>query len=101
MQLDPNVQTETIQVIDVDKLFELAKIDHIDLLKLDPEGEESKIITSDAFKRHTKDIPLVIGEWHNWSAMSQIQFKQAFEKLGYTFHWIGGTRAACYVAQQV
>ncbi len=97
-QLDPSYPTETIEVIDMDKLFELTKIDHIDLLKLDPEGEESKIITSEAFKNCVDKIKVIVGEYHQWTDMNQGQFQKTFEELGYTFNWIMNMKASCYTA---
>ncbi len=100
-QLEPNSKKETIEVIDMKKLFELAKIDHIDILKLDCEGEESKVVTSQAFKDLAPKIKAVLGEYHDWTTMSKVQFQRAFEEAGYHFSWNIGTKAATFSAVRV
>lgn len=97
-QLDPNAPVEEIEVITIKKLFEIAKIDHIDILKADPEGEESKLFTSEEFKELCPKIKTIIGEHHSWTEMNQAQFKHNLEDLGYQFNWIPNMKAACYTA---
>ena len=67
------------------KKYTLTKID---ILKLDVEGEESKIITSDEFKEYSPNIKVIIGEWHEWTQMNKEQFRHTIEDLGFTFKWI-------------
>lgn len=90
---DPNAPTEEIEVITIKKLFDLAKIDHIDVLKLDCEGEESKVVTSDEFKEYAPKIKVIVFEFHDWTEMSQIQFQHALEEAGYMVTWNRDTKA--------
>jgi FkbM family methyltransferase len=72
-------------------------IKHIDLLKFDCEGSESKIVASNEFAHLAKITDVICGEWHSWTSMSQPQFKQAFEDLGFDFNWLA-TEAQCFTA---
>lgn len=89
---------EEVELLDFHEFMKRNKLDHIDFLKLDPEGEEAKIINSESFKQYAPKIKVVCGEWHEWSGVSQINFQQAFEQLGYTFTWNRNTKAATYSA---
>lgn len=100
-ELGKDAPSEEIDTITFDELFTMAKIDKIDVLKIDPEGEETKIFTSEAFKKNMDKIPVILGEYHVWSGVGQAQFMNMFRDYGYEFHWIQGTRAACYTAVRV
>lgn len=89
---------EEVETITIARLFEVAKIERIDVLKLDIEGEEAKVIASDAFKNNVHRIPLIFGEYHEWCGVSQDQFKNMLTDLGYYFHWRRDTKAAVFEA---
>jgi FkbM family methyltransferase len=89
---------EEVETITMDKLMELVDIDHIDLLKADPEGSESKIFTSEGFKKVASKIKVIVGEWHSWDSQSKEAFANTLKDLGYQFHWNNNTDAATYSA---
>ncbi len=97
-QLEPNVKETQIDVITMDKLFNLAKIEKIDLLKLDCEGEEAKVVMSEGFKKMASKIKIIAGEWHQWCGINQQQFKDALEEQGFEFHWLPNMKAQCFIA---
>lgn len=97
-KLEPESKEVEVECITMDKLFTLAKIDHIDLLKIDPEGEEARILASDGFKKVASKIKVIVGEFHNWCGVNQIQFKDLLEEAGYEFHWLPNMKAACFTA---
>lgn len=92
---------EEVETVTFDEFMKRNKLDHIDILKLDPEGEESRIITSDGFKKWADKIDTVVGEWHDWGSVGQIQFANQFKDLGFNFHWERNTKAACYSAVHI
>jgi FkbM family methyltransferase len=97
---DPN-DFEEVETVTMDKLFEKAGIDHIDICKLDPEGHEGHIIASPEFAQLAPKIKVVVGEWHSWGSMSKDQFMNTFRDLGYQFHWNNNTDAATYSAVRI
>ena len=46
-------------------------------------------------------LPLILGEFHEWTGVSQGQFQKMLEEYGYTFNWLRTTKAACYTAALV
>lgn len=101
--LDPRLaslpnETEMIMALDMEALFKALRIDRIDFLKLDPEGAEGDIVSSDAFKKMSPLIKTIVGELHAWNLLSKEQFKAKFEELGYKFTWISEKDAQLYSA---
>lgn len=92
---------EEVDVLSFDEFMARNKIDHLDLLKLDPEGEEGKIVTSQGFKEYAPKVKVIVGEWHNWANMEKGQFANAFRDLGYEFRWYNNTQASVYSAVRV
>jgi FkbM family methyltransferase len=89
---------EEVETITMAKVFEVAKIDKIDILKLDIEGEETKLIASPEFKDNVHRIPIILGEYHVWCGMEQNQFANMLIDLGYSFKWRNDTKAAVFEA---
>lgn len=92
---------EEVEVLDMEKFMEKEKIDYIDILKLDVEGSESKIISSEAFKKMCPKIKVILGEWHDWTPMRKELFQYTLEDLGYTFTWNHNTAATTFSAVRV
>lgn len=92
---------EEVETVTFDEFMVRNKLDHLDLLKLDPEGEEAKILTSDGFKEYAPKIQVIVGEWHAWSNMERPQFTNVLRDLGYEVRWMHNTRAACYAAVRI
>lgn len=89
---------EEVRTVTFDIFMEENKLKHIDLLKLDPEGEEGNIITSEGFKKYADNISVIVGEWHQWGNMEKQQFANVFIDLGFHFRWLPGMRASVYTA---
>ncbi len=88
---------EEVEAITPDEFFKREGIEHIDLLKLDVEGSEGKVITSAGFEAVAPKIDVIVGEHHSWDSMNQAQFKNTFEDLGFDFTWLP-TEAQCFTA---
>lgn len=89
---------EEVDVLSFDEFMTRNKLDHIDLLKLDVEGEEGKVITSDGFKKYAGKIDVIVGEYHDWTNMGKNQFANTFTDLGYKFNWIPNMKASVFTA---
>lgn len=89
---------EEVETVTPQELIKRAGITHVNLCKFDVEGSESKIIVSDEFKALTDITDVFCGEWHNWTTLSQDQFKRQFEDLGFNFTWLANTEAQCFTA---
>lgn len=89
---------EEVKTMTIETLMKEQKIDVVDLLKLDVEGSESKIVTSDSFKNVCPRIKVIAGEWHEWTDMNKGQFQHCLEELGYAFTWRRDTQAAVFEA---
>ena len=91
---------EEVETVTFKEFMKRNKLDHIDLLKADPEGSEAKIFASEEFREYAPKIKVIVGEWHDWCGVSQIQFQRLLEELGYEFKWLGG-QAHVYQAVRV
>jgi FkbM family methyltransferase len=89
---------EEVVTMTLENYMAKYKIEKIDLLKLDTEGSESKIIVSDGFKNVADKIKLIVGEYHEWTEMNKGMFKREFEELGFTFNWNYKTQASVFSA---
>ncbi len=92
---------EEVEMVSPDTFFEREGIDHIDLLKLDVEGSEGKVIASEGFIKVAPKIKVICGEWHNWAGLSKDLFANAMRDLGYEFKWLHNTDAACFTAVRI
>jgi FkbM family methyltransferase len=92
---------EEVPTCTLDKLFETEGIEHVDLLKLDVEGSEHKVITSEGFDKVKDKIDVIVGEWHSWCPMNQDQFRLCFEDKGFQFHWRHDTDASVFTAVRI
>ena len=92
---------EEVQMLSFDEFMVRNKLDHIDLLKMDSEGEEGKIFTSDGFKEYAPKIKVIVGEWHDWCNMEKNQFANTLKDLGYEFNWIYGLKSSVFTAIRI
>lgn len=92
---------EEVETVTVDSFMEREKIDHIDLLKMDLEGFESEVVSSDGFKKACKNIDVIVGEHHNWSMMGPNLFATTLTDLGYTFRWLRKSDAQVFSAVRI
>lgn len=89
---------EEIEVVSMDEFIARNKLDHIDLLKMDSEGEEAKIFASDGFKECADKIKVIVGEYHVWCGIEKDQFANILRDLGYQFNWIPNMKASVFTA---
>ncbi len=94
---NPNNFTE-VDVLSFDEFMARNKLAYVDLLKLDPEGEEAKILASEGFAAYAKSVKVIVGEYHQWCNMEKDQFANLLRDLGYEFHWIPNMKASVYTA---
>lgn len=81
--LEPTGQTQKVQTITLEKIFEKNRIDHCELLKLDCEGSEFKIIYGSP-KSLFKKIDHIFLEYHDWTPGENHQkLKSYLLNLGY------------------
>jgi FkbM family methyltransferase len=92
---------EEVETVDPETFFKREGIDHLDMLKLDVEGSESKVITSDGFKAIAPKIKVIVGEWHTWDSQGKDAFMNTFRDLGYDFHWLANTDASVFTAERI
>lgn len=80
---DQSTPIEKVEAIPLDQLFEENKIEHIDLLKLDVEGSEVEIFSSEGFAKVAPKIDMIITETHSWNGRNPNQIKDALESNGF------------------
>ncbi len=97
---DKTQEPERVQAITVKRLLEENKLDHVDLLKLDPEGEESLILCSKSFAEIAGKIDVIIWEWHQWSNRNPAQTNAVLRDLGFRTRQLP-TEATVFVAERV
>ena len=78
----------TVECITIDKLFEDEKIERVSLLKLDVEGSETEIVSSDSFARVADKIDCIVGERHAWSGRHPHQLDDALKNNGFSIEKI-------------
>src|SRR3990167_5505550 len=74
---------EEVEAITLDKLFEDEKIDHVDFMKLDVEGSEIEIVSSESFRKVASKIDAMLIEKHNWSGRNSNQLDEALKHNGF------------------
>jgi FkbM family methyltransferase len=89
---------EEVDTSTLEHFMAVKKLDKIDILKLDIEGSESKVIVSEGFKNVASKIKVVLGEYHDWTEMNKNMFQRTFEELGFTFNWNFNTKASVFTA---
>ncbi len=90
---------EKVEAITIDKLFEEEGIDKVTLLKLDVEGSETEIVSSEGFAKVAPKIECLIGETHTWSGRHPNQFKDALKSNGFVFETIPND-ASLFIAKR-
>jgi len=80
---DNSSEPEMVDCIRLDDLMKEFKIDNVDMMKLDVEGSEVEIISSDGFKNVADKIKLIIIERHAWSGRNPNQLVDALKMRGF------------------
>jgi len=65
--VNDNKEKEEVETIRLDTFVKQEKIEHIDLIKMDIEGTESEIFTSESFKNIVPITDCMVYEWHTWN----------------------------------
>jgi FkbM family methyltransferase len=92
---------EEVETVDAETFFKREGITHLDILKLDVEGSESKILTSKGFASVAPKIKVILGEHHSWDAQGKDGFTATLRDLGYEVKWNTNTDASTYSAVRV
>jgi FkbM family methyltransferase len=74
---------ETVDVITLPMLFEDEKIDHVDLLKVDIEGNEVELFSSRSFSEVASKIDMILTEMHAWSGRNNNQLLESLRENGF------------------
>ena len=80
-------KSEKVIAITLDYFMKLAKIDHIDLLKIDIEGAEYEVLGGPMFEKLNKKVDAIIGETHITPALPCI-IEKMLTDYGYKFEWL-------------
>ena len=78
-----NKSSEMVETVTLDKLFEDEKIERVNLLKLDIEGTETEVFSSEGFQKVAPKIDTIIFEVHKWSGRHPNQAKDALKMNGF------------------
>lgn len=92
---------EEVETVTIEEFMNRNKLDHIDLLKMDLEGAESEVISSDEFRRVMPKIKTIVGEYHSWSAMGKANFTTTMVDLGWNFRWLSMSEASLFSAVHI
>jgi FkbM family methyltransferase len=84
----PELDTEIVDTMTIDKLFSEYNIDHVDFMKLDVEGAELDIIGSESFEKVADKIDTIYGEYHTWSGRNPAQLQTILTDLGFDYQII-------------
>lgn len=79
---DKSIPTEKVPTVTMKEVLE--RIGHINFLKIDPEGEEFKIIASPEFEEASKEIDALVVELHSWAGVPYQNMIQMLQDYGYT-----------------
>lgn len=74
-------ETEQVECVDIETL--LKDIPHVDLLKVDTEGFESRIFAVESFDKVAPKIDTILCEHHSWSGVTPEQLEASFRDRGY------------------
>jgi len=80
---DKTKEAETVEVVTMKEVLDSAG-GHINFLKLDPEGEEFKIIASQEFEDASKNIDALVVELHSWAGLPYQNMINMLQDYGYT-----------------
>lgn len=81
--IEPTGETQSVHATTLDRIFQKNRIEKCDLLKLDCEGSEFKIILN-APKELFKKIDAIFLEYHDWAGIgNHKELKNYLESIGY------------------
>jgi len=80
---DKSLESEEVETIRFDTLFEKYNIDHVDFLKLDIEGSEIDVVGGSGFENVASKIDALVVEYHRWSGRNPSQLVTALIDYGF------------------
>lgn len=83
-KIDNSFTPEMVKVVTLIKFLDDNKIKKVDFMKMDVEGEEFNIISSDSFTEASKRIDTIVLETHTWVNKKPDQLAFALQDRGYT-----------------
>jgi FkbM family methyltransferase len=98
-RINDNRESEEVETIRLDTFVKENKIDHIDFMKLDIEGTEDKLFTSESFKNIVPILDSFIYEWHSWSNANPNIINSGLRDMGFTIRQIP-SNATIFSAQK-
>jgi FkbM family methyltransferase len=94
-----NGEKEEVETIRLDTLVKQEGITHIDFAKIDIEGTEDKLFTSESFKNIVPMLDAFVYEWHRWANANPFVINAGLQKLGYVTRQIP-SQATLFIAQK-
>ena len=79
-----NEKSEKVKQIGLQTLLDLHSLTHVDFMKLDIEGSEFEVLSSDEFIKAAPKIDIIMGEIHPWTGRNPQQCVQALEEAGFS-----------------
>lgn len=80
---DNSKEKELVDAIRLDDFVKQQKIDHIDFIKWDTEGNEGEVLGSKSFENIAGIVDTVVMELHSWGNYNPQQLVNTFRDYGY------------------
>jgi FkbM family methyltransferase len=93
--------SEDVEVMRFDTFFKKYGIKQVDFLKLDIEGHEVSVLSSEGFANVAKNIKTIVGEYHAWTFTTQDQILNVLRDRGFKADKISGSDANLFIATRV
>jgi len=100
-EMAKNDDFEEVETMTLKSFMEKEKIEIIDFLKLDVEGTESHILSSEEFAKIAPRIKAMVMEYHAWTQMSAINLWNLLKDLGFTMRKIPSGETVIFEAVRV
>ena len=97
---DKSLSTEEVEVKTLSQILAENNIEHVDLLKLDPEGEEANILCGEDFRSVADKFDCVIFEYHSWANRNIDQIRTTMKDLGFSWGQMP-TEATVFVCERI
>jgi FkbM family methyltransferase len=81
---DGKSKPQGVDAITFDTLFKAENIEHVDLCKIDIEGSETEVLSSEGFRLVAPKIDTIVLETHSWSGRHPNQIRDALKNNGFS-----------------
>ena len=92
--------TEKVQCASMSTILEECKVDTIDFMKLDVEGSEIDILSSDSFAKEAPRIKSMLVEYHTWCGYQAEALECHLSRLGYKWNKVASDASLYYAVRQ-